>query len=100
MKIAIALLIRFCTVDNLCAVAARIISAILLWASKRGGSRWESAKGAVKKIKTWCELFDQVYEDDEMSADEEKMVADAIRRETPVEKIVEILQKQGPEKLG
>ena len=63
------------------------------WASKKGGDKWDVAKSVIKKVKMWCDLFDKVYDDDTMSEEEEQMVAEAIKKEVPVEKLVSLLEK-------
>lgn len=49
--------LKFLTVDGLSQLAAKIISNLLSWASKRGGNRWEIAKTIVTKINIWSSLF-------------------------------------------
>ncbi len=93
MQTLVSILLRFCTVDTLCAVAARIISIILKWASGKDNAKWDKAKLIVKKVKIWCSLFDQVYDDDSMTEEEEQLVADMIKEETSVDKIVVIIKK-------
>jgi hypothetical protein len=51
----------------------------LSWASKKGGKAWDIAKTVVTKINLWTSLFLQVYDDDTMTEDEEKLVAEAIK---------------------
>ena len=64
------------------------------WASKKGGTRWDIAKTVITKINLWTSLFLQVYDDDELSEDEEQKIAKAIADQTPIEKIVEILKSK------
>ena len=45
-----------------------------------------------EKAELWPKLFNEVYEDDQLTAEEEQLIADAIKNETPVEKIVDILK--------
>ena len=35
----------------------------------------------------------QVYEDDDLSAEDEKLIADAIKKQTEIEKLIDILKK-------
>ena len=60
-------------------------------ASKEG---WDKAKNGVKEIKNWLTLFDQVYDDDNMSNEEEKLIQDAISNCTATESIYNLLQGQ------
>ena len=56
--------LKFLTVDGLCSLAAKIISKLLYWASKKGDKAWDIAKTIITKINLWTSLFLQVYEDD------------------------------------
>ena len=87
------MLVKFLDVDTLCSLVAKAISSILAYASKKGGKAWETAKIAITKINLWTSLFLQVYEDDTLDAEDEKKIADAIKKETDIEKLVDILKK-------
>ena len=88
-----AIALKFLTVDGLCQLAAKIISNLLFWASKKGGKSWDIAKSVVTKINLWTSLFIQVYDDDQMSEYEEQKIAKAIADQTPISKLVDILKK-------
>ena len=60
-------------------------------ASKEG---WDKAKNGVKEIKNRLTLFDQVYDDDNLSEEEEKLIQDAISNCTATESIYNLLQGQ------
>ena len=92
-SIIMAIALKFLTVDGLSQLAAKIISNLLYWASKKGGTRWDIAKAVITKINLWTSLFLQVYDDDEMTEDEEKVVAEAIKNQTSIAKLVDILKK-------
>ena len=68
------------------------MSKILELTEKRAKA-WETAKTAITKINLWTSLFLQVYEDDTLDAEDEKKIADAIKKETDIEKLVDILKK-------
>ena len=72
-------LVKFLDVDALCALVAKAVSCILAYASKKGGKAWDIAKAAIVKINVWTSLFLQVYEDEALTADEEKAIAEAIK---------------------
>ena len=93
-SIIMTIALKFLTVDGLCQLAAKTISNILSWASKKGGKAWDIAKAVITKINLWTSLFLQVYDDDELSEDEEQKIAKAIADQTPIEKIVEILKSK------
>lgn len=92
-SIIMAIALKFLTVDGLCQLAAKIISNLLFWASKKGGKSWDIAKSVVTKINLWTSLFIQVYDDDQMSEYEEQKIAKAIADQTPISKLVDILKK-------
>ena len=91
-------LLKFLTVDNLCTVLAKIISSLLAYASKKGGKAWDIAKAAIVKVNTWTSLFLQVYEDEKLTEEEEKIIADAIKNKTDITKVVDIIKKANDEK--
>ena len=92
-SIIMTIALKFLTVDGLCQLAAKIISNILSWASKKGGTRWDIAKTVITKINLWTSLFLQVYDDDSITESEEKLVAEAIKNQTSIAKLVDILKK-------
>ncbi len=91
-RIITSLLVKFLDVDTLCALVAKAIASILAYASKKGGKSWENAKTSIEKINLWTSLFMQVYEDDTLDANDEKKIAEAIKKETSIEKLVDILK--------
>ena len=93
ITIAASMLINFMTVDNICAIIAKGISALLTYASKKGGKAWDITKDIIVKINGWTSLFLQVFDDDKMTAEEEKTVADAIKNKTEINKVVDLLKK-------
>ena len=78
-SIIMTIALKFLTVDGLCQLTAKIISNLLYWASKKGGKAWDIAKTVITKINLWTSLFLQVYNDDTMTENEEKLVAEAIK---------------------
>ena len=89
---------NFLDLDTICATLARLIALVLSYASKRGGKSWDIAKNVIMKVNLWTSLFVQVYDDEELTQDEEKVIADAIRNQTSIEKAVDILKKSMPNK--
>ena len=86
-------LLKFLTVDNLCTVIAKAISALLAYASKKGGKAWDIAKSVIVKVNNWTSLFLQVYDDEKMTEEEEKLIADAIKNKTDIAKVIDIIKK-------
>ena len=94
----ISTMMKFLDVDTLCTLVAKAIACILSYASKKGGKAWDIAKNVIIKINLWTSLFMQVYEDDNMSEDDEKLIAEAIKKETDIAKLVDILKKDSEKK--
>ena len=91
-------IMKFLDVNTLCTLIAKAIACILSYASKKGGKAWDIAKDVITKINLWTSLFMQVYEDDNMSEHDEKLIAEAIKKETSIEKLVDILKKEADKK--
>ena len=96
----VKILLNFLTVDSLCTVLAKIISKLLSYASKKGGKAWDITKSVIVKVNTWTSLFLQVYEDEELDKEEEKLIAEAIKNGTDIAKIVDILKKSSKGKAA
>lgn len=90
-KSIMSFVMKFLDVDTLCALVAKAIACMLSYASKKGGKAWDTAKTAVAKINLWTSLFMQVYEDDTLDSEDEQKIAEAIKKETSIEKLVDIL---------
>lgn len=94
MKLAImSFLMKFLDLDSICATLARLIALLLSYASKRGGKTWDVAKNVITKVNLWTSLFVQVYDDENLTSEEEKIIADAIKKQTSIDKAIDILQK-------
>lgn len=92
-KLIMAMCMKFLDVDALSGLIAKAIASILLYASKRGGKSWDIAKSSIVKINVWTSLFLQVYDDETLTEDEEKMIADEIKNETKIGKLVDVLKR-------
>ena len=94
--------LKFVTYDTLVKVIATALAYVLEYARKhsdKGG--WEKAKKSVHEVKKWVNLFDEVYEDDTLTEDEEKKIEAAIAECTAVESIYKLLlNKKAPKKSG
>lgn len=65
--------------ETLVKTIAQGIAYVLEYARKSSSPEgWDVAKATIKKIRTWLDLFDEVYEDDELTSEEEKKIQDAI----------------------
>ena len=89
ISIAISLL----DLNTICMLVAKAIAAILNYASKRGGKSWDICKCLISKINLWTSLFKQVYDDETLTPEEEKVIVDAIKNQTDIAKLVDILKK-------
>jgi hypothetical protein len=88
------ILAKFLDVDTICKIMARLIARVLEKASKKGGKAWDVSKTVIEKTGKWCNLFTEVYEDDNMTPEEEALVAEAIRNQTDIEKVVDIIKSK------
>ena len=93
----ISILMKFLDVDTLCSIVAKAIAGILSLTSKKGGKAWDIAKTAITKINLWTSLFLQVYDDEKLTQEEEQLIAKAIKKETNIEKLADILKKKDNE---
>ena len=100
MKWLLKLGLKFVSYQTLVDVIAAAIAYILEYARKSATpSAWANAKEAVKQIKNWATLLDEVYEDDTLTPDEEKKIQDAIANCTMTTSIYNLLQgKKAPKK--
>ena len=92
-SLALSFLVKFLDLDTICMLIAKCVAAILSYASKKGGKAWDIAKAIITKINLWTSLFVQVYDDETLTEEEEKLVAEAIKKQTSIEKIIDILNK-------
>ena len=84
--------LKFLSYDALVQIIAKAIAHILEYSrTKASPEAWEKAKDAVKKINAWTTLLNEVYEDDTLTPEEEKKIADAIANCTTTESIYEII---------
>lgn len=91
---------KFLSYDALVGIVASAMAHILEYARKKATpAAWDNAKDAVRQIKNWSTLFDEVYEDDTLTDEEEKRIQDAIAECTAVSSIYNILTgKKAPAK--
>lgn len=96
----INLLFKFVDFDCIASIAAKCIVFLLEYARSKSDAHWDRAKGVVKQINNWSNLFMEVYDDDALTEAEEEKIAEAIRNCTSKEKIEEILEKIKKSKRG
>ena len=102
MKWLMKLGLKFVSYETLVGVIASALAYIMEYARKKASPEgWEKAKKSVKAIKTWVNLFDEVYEDDTLTEEEEKLIEQAISNCTMVDSIYKLLKnKKAPKKVG
>ena len=84
--------LKFLSYDALVEILAKGLAYILEYArTKASPEAWEQAKEANRKVRAWTTLFDEVYEDDTLTPDEEKQISDAIANCTTTESIYELI---------
>jgi hypothetical protein len=80
--------LKFLSYDALVEMIAKALAYILEYARKNASQEaWEKAKDANKKVRAWTTLFEEVYEDDTLTPEEEQKIADAIAGCTATESI-------------
>ena len=95
MKTILLFLIKkFLTPAKVAKLLAGIIANLLRKASKTGN--WDTVKDIISKTENACHLFNEVYEDDTLSQEEEERIAEAIAGLTTSENIKRILNKVDP----
>ena len=92
--IVIRLLFKTLTIDNVASIAAKCIVWLLEYARNKGDKYWDKAKDVIRKINNWCSLFLEVYEDDALTEEDEEKIAEAIKNQTDIQAIADILQKK------
>ena len=93
MKWLLKLGLKFVSFDTLVKTIASGLAYIMEYARKNSSlDGWEKAKAAIKQIKNWTALIDEVYEDDTLTPDEEKKIQDAIANCTVTSTIYDMLQ--------
>ena len=85
-------LLKMLSYDTLVEIIAKALAYIMEYARKHSSEEgWEKAKSAIKQVKNWITLLDEVYEDDTLTPDEEKRIQDAIAGCTATESIYELV---------
>lgn len=93
MKTAIiGVFMNLMSVNTIAKIIAFCIAKLIKYASRRGENSWEQTKSIMKNVENWVKLFNEVYEDDELSEEEEKKIADAIANLTPIKEISKIIE--------
>ena len=96
MKLKIlAFLLNFLSIDMIAKALAYCIAALLKLARKHSSEKgWQTTKKIIKNLRVWADLFDQVYADDELTEEEEAVIADAIKNCTTTQSIYKLLKEK------
>ena len=88
--------LKFLSYNALVELIAKALAYILEYARTNASEEaWEKAKEANKKVKAWTTLFDEVYEDDTLTPEEEQKIQEAISNCTATESIYSLLTGKG-----
>lgn len=88
------LLFKSMTIETIASLIAKCVVWLLEYARGKGDKYWDKAKNVIRKVNIWCSLFLEVYEDDELTEDEEEKIAEAIANETELTTIASIIKKK------
>lgn len=85
--------LKFVSYQTLVETMASGIAYVLEYARKNSEKEgWEKAKQSINEIRHWLDLFDEVYEDDTLTEEEEKKIQAAIAECTTTKTIYNLLQ--------
>ena len=93
-KLGLNIVMSFISVEMIARVIAMGIAKLIKYASSHGGTAWEKTKTIMVNVEGWVKLFNEVYEDDTLTPEEEKKIANAISNLSSVKKITEIIQSE------
>lgn len=82
------------TIETVASLIAKCVVWLLEYARGKGDKYWDRAKDVIRKVNIWCSLFLEVYEDDELTEEEEEKIAEAIAGQTELQSIAEIIKKK------
>ena len=78
--IALYIIKKFLTPEKVAQLLAQVIANLLRKASK--SKKWDLFRNIIQRVEYACHLFNQCYEDDEMDAEDEEKIAQAIEQIT------------------
>lgn len=94
MKIILWIIKKFLTPERIAQLLAGIIANLLRKASQT--DNWDLYKGIIQKTETLCRIFNRVYDDDNLTKDEEEAIAKEIEKLVEAESLKKILGKVDP----
>lgn len=85
--------LKFVSYDTLVRTIAQGLAYVLEYARNSSTPEgWKTAKDTISKVKGWINLFEEVYEDDTLTKEEEKKIQDAIASCNVTGSIYDLLQ--------
>jgi len=90
-KILIYIVKKCLSPEKIASLIAGIIANLLRKASQT--KNWDAIKDVIQKVEKCCKLFNEVYEDDELTEEDEAKIAQAIADLTDADSIKKILDK-------
>lgn len=99
MKWLLKLGLKFVSYQTLVNTIASALAYILEYARKNATpTAWGNVKDAVKQVRNWTTLLDEVYEDDTLTEEEEKKIQNAIANCTATTTIYNLISGKKAEK--
>ena len=90
----ISIIMGFVSLDTVSKVLAMCVVRLLELARRKGGNTWNQAKKVLAKTENWISLFNEVYDDDELSEADEEKIRKAIANLTVTKRITTILKQK------
>ena len=90
-KFIVNLLLKLITPEAIGQFMASAIAKLLRNASKKGGKTWDTSKEVIKQVRKWTNLFNQVYDDENLTEEEEQIIADEIANMTSTGSVTRVL---------
>ena len=92
-KWIVKIALKFVSYETVVNLIAQGIAYLINYARTNASEEaWDKAKTTIKEIRKWTTLFDEIYEDDKLTEDEEKKIQEAISNCTATESIYDLIK--------
>ena len=92
-KWIVKIALKFVSYETVVNLIAQGIAYLINYARTNASEEaWDKAKTTIKEIRKWTTLFDEIYEDDKLTEDEEKKIQEAIANCTATESIYDLIK--------
>lgn len=91
--VIVGMLMKFVSIDLVSKTMALCVVKTLEYARKKGGKSWDESKKILANAENWIHLFNCVYDDNELTPEEEQKIQEAIKEMTVTKKITTILKQ-------